>query len=251
MQIQELITTATRFVKANSQLILTGFAVAGVATTAVLTARATVEAYVEYSNESSMFSDPFTKREVVKLVWRHYIAPVGVGLATVGCIIGAQAVGQRRQAMLVSAYSLAQKGFEEYQAKVVEVVGEKKESSVRDAVAQDRIAENPVSQNLVIVTGNGDTLVYDSLSGRYFKSDVESLRKAQNDANAELFNDTMLTLNRYYSLIGLGTIDLGEEMGWLPEEPLDINFSARLTEENKPCLVLDHRVPPRLLSRGY
>ena len=85
MQIQELITTATRFVKANSQLILTGFAVAGVATTAVLTVRSTVAAYVEYSNESSMSSDPFTKREVVKLVWRHYIAPVGVGLATVKC----------------------------------------------------------------------------------------------------------------------------------------------------------------------
>ena len=251
MQIQTIAANALRVVKANSQLILTGFAVAGVASTAVLTARATIKAYTEYANEQSMFAEAFTKREVIKLVWRHYIPPIGVGIATIGCIVGSQAIGQRKQAAIVSAYTLAQKGLDEYQKKVVEVIGEKKEQTIREELAQDHLTQNPLTQNVVFLTGNGNTLVYDSLSGRYFESDVELLRQAENSANQEMLGDTMLTLNRLYSILGLEPIELGEEMGWTPDSLISMSFTARLTDKNTPCLVLDHRVPPKLLSSGY
>lgn len=84
-----------------------------------------------------------------------------------------------------------------YQEKVVETIGEKKEQQIRDEVAKEQVAKNPVSKNEVIITGGGETLCYDSLSGRYFKSDIEKLRKAVNELNHTMVNDMCASLNDY------------------------------------------------------
>ena len=41
---------------------------------------------------------------------------------------------------------------------MVETIGEKKEQTVRDAVAKERLEKNPVENKEVIVTAKGDTL---------------------------------------------------------------------------------------------
>ena len=48
---------------------------------------------------------------------------------------------------------------------------------MRDAIAKDRIDKNPVSSREVIITEKGNTLCYDAVSGRYFKSDIDKLKR--------------------------------------------------------------------------
>lgn len=265
-------------VSKNSPVILTGLAVTGVVSTVVLAVRATPKAmsliddelYSQYEKSGMMedvsfpewlgletktytFNDRtnlLKKSEVIKLTWKCYIPTAAVGLATIVCIIGAHNIHLRRNAALASLYSLTESAFKEYQAKVVETIGKNKELKVRDDVSADKIKRNPSGDAEIIFTGKGETLCYDSMSGRYFKTDIEKVRRIQNHLNRDLMSEMFISLNEFYNELGLSNIKLGEEMGWhIDKGMIDISFSAQLTDNEEPCLVLNYELTPRF--RAY
>lgn len=242
-----LLKTTGKFITDNSPLILTGVAAVGVVSTAVLAVRAvprTVRWIDEQPNlhELPELAYPSAKA-IVKEVWKDYIPALAVGTVTIVCIIGAQTVNTRRTAALATAYSLTETAFREYQNKVVETIGANKEDKVRAAIAEDRTAANPPSQNL-IVTDNGEVLCYEMLTGRYFKSDIEKIRKAQNDINAQVINDMYASQNEFYRMIGLPTTGMGEELGWTTSNMMEIMFSAILVEGKTPCIAVAYSTQP-------
>lgn len=238
----------------NSPTILTGFAVAGLITTSVMAVRVTPNALrlleLERDYRRKKQSPELNKRDIVKLTWKVYLPPVIMGGATIACIIGANSIGMRRNAALASVYSLTEATLKEYQGKVVETLGVTKEQKIRDEIAKDRIEANPVDETQIIFTGKGETLCYDSLSGRYFKSDIEKIRKAENKLNRDLLTDNFVSLNEVYEELGLPRIQLGDEMGWSlwideADSLVSMKFSSQLTTDGVPCLVLDYAVRPR------
>lgn len=240
----------------NSPAILTAVGVAGVVSTAFLAVKATPEALeivesaergriAEYDEGDSNYIPALSHVDMIKITWRCYIPAALMGGATIACIIGATTIGTRRNAALLSVYTLTETALSEYKAKIVETIGEKKAEAIKDLIAQDHLDQNPLSANTVIMTGDGDTLCYDEISGRYFKSNIEKLRKAQNDLNRDLINEAWISLNHFYGLIGLGPIKLGEDMGWLPDNLVELRFSARLADDNTPCIVLDYTIDPK------
>lgn len=248
MDIGSMLRVLRKLAVDNSPMILTGLAVAGVFTTTVLAVRSTPYALrdLEYGAEEK--KEPLTKRDVVALTWKNYIPAVAMGGATIACIIGANSISTKRNAALVSVYSLTETAFKEYRGKVIETLGESKDQKVRDLVAKDRLDKNPVTEGQVIVTGTGEQLCYDSLSGRYFKGDMETIRRSQNDINSQVLSDGYASQNEFYSLIGLPTASFGEEVGWTTDNMLEILFSAHISEDGRPCLSLDYRVAP---VRGF
>lgn len=264
-------------VSKNSPVILTGLAVTGVVTTVILGVRATPKAlaiidsevYGRYEASGSQESFPqwlgldtktytfkdrtnmLKKCEVIKLTWKCYIPTAAVGLATIACIIGAHNIHLRRNAAIASLYSLTESAFKEYQSKVVETIGKNKELKVRDDVTADTIKRNPVGDSQVIFTGKGETLFYDQMSGRYFKCDIEKIRRIQNKINKDLISEDFMSLNEFYIEIGLAPIKLGEEMGWhLEHGMLEVRFSAQLTENEEPCIALEYELVPRFAYGG-
>ena len=109
------------------------------------------------------------------------------------------------------------------------------------------LAKNPLNKE-VIIAGNGAVLCYDSLTGRYFNSSVETLRKAQNDINAEAIMNQYASQNDFYRMVDLPLLALGEEAGWRPDNLLELDFSTQLTEDGRPCLVVGYSTAP---IRGY
>ena len=71
-------------------------------------------------------------------------------------------------------------------AKVIEMFGEKKNEAVKDAIAKDKVEKNPVVTREVIITEKGNTLCYDAVSGRYFKGDIEKIKKAECELNRQM-----------------------------------------------------------------
>jgi hypothetical protein len=187
-----------------------------------------------------------TALEVIKTCWKCYIPAAITGAASIACLVGASSVNGRRNAALATAYSLSETALKEYREKVIETVGEKKEQSIRDEVAKDRIAENPVRGREVILTDRGNTLCYDNVSGRYFKSNIESLRKAENEINRRMRDEMYISLNEFYDEIGLAHIGVGDDIGWnIGKGYLELFFSAQLAEDGStPCLVMDYAVIP-------
>lgn len=224
----------------HSPIILTSTAAAGVVVTAVLAAKAAPHATRDILDAESERTEPLTKIEKVRLTWQHYVPAAAVGGATIACIIGANTISTRRQAALMSAYTLTETAFQEYKAKTAEIHGEKKAQKIRDEVVQDRVAALPESTE-VIITGDGKVLCYETISGRLFESDVESIRKAQNDINQTMVHEMSASLNDFYHLIGLPATQL--DLGWNLDKNLDISFTAVL-HNNKPCLAITYKNEP-------
>ena len=168
----------------HSPEILTGLGIAGMITTTVLAVKATPKALKEIEDyEDTILCDheKIKPMDAVKITWKHYIPAAITGTVSIACLIGASSVNVRRNAALATAYKLSETALTEYKSKVVETIGEKKERVIKDAIAKDKIEKNPVTQQNVIVTGKGETLCYDELFGRYFTSDIDKLKKIENE----------------------------------------------------------------------
>jgi hypothetical protein len=226
--------------------------VAGIVGTVILTVKATpkiteILAYEQDKKNMDLGRDEkLTVLEIVKCTWHEAVPPLLMGSAAVCCFLGANSIHLRRTAALQGVYALTETAYKEYQAKVIKTLGESKEMKVREEIIQDRLDANPVSSNTVIITGEGETLCYDSTSGRYFKSHIEKLRRIQNNVNHDLLTEMWVTLNELYSEMDLDPIDIGDSLGWSTDALIDIVFTSKLTDTGEPCLVLTHRIMPSI-----
>lgn len=233
-------------IKKHSPEILTGLGIAGMISTTVLAVKATpkaLELIADKKREEEV--DKLTPVETVKATWKCYIPAAVTGVVSTGCIIGASSVSARRNAALATAYTISESALREYKDKVVETVGEKKEREVRDAIAKDRIDKDPVTNHEIIITGKGETRCYDPHAGRYFYSDIDKLKKIQNEINDRLIKDGYISLNEFYYAIGLEGTDIGRRLGWRVDNGLlELDFSAQLDSDGNPCLVMDYSLQP-------
>ena len=241
--VQSLRATAVK----HSPEILVGIGIAGMITTTVLAVRATPKALClleEKKKESG--TEALTPVETVKTAWKPYVPALVSGTMSVACLIGASSVSARRNAALAAAYTFSEATLRDYREKVVETIGEKKEQAVRDAVAKDKMEKNPVSNHEVLITEKGNTLCYDTLSGRYFRSDIDQIKKAENELNRRMRDEMYISLNEFYYEIGLENVKLGEDLGWnIQDGYIDLSYSSQLASDGTPCLVVDYKYAPR------
>ena len=237
-----------KFASKRSPEILTGIGIAGMITTTILAVRATpkaLELIEEQKEEESV--DELSSFEVVKVAWKPYIPAIVTCVASTACLIGASSVNTKRNTALATAYKLSETALSEYRDKVVETIGEKKERIVRDKVAEERVKKNPVSKNEVIITGNGKTLCFDPISGRYFMCSIETIKKAENTLNKQMLHDISgyVSLNEFYDELGLDHTSVGNDLGWNTNQLIDIDFSSQLNDNGEPSVVLDYLVAPK------
>lgn len=134
----------------------------------------------------------------------------------------------------------------EYQAKVIEAIGEKKEQGIRDSIDKDKVDKNPTKNSEIIITQKGNTLCFDPLSGRYFQSDIDIIRRAEIEMNRRLIHEMYVSLNDFYYEIGLKGTKIGSELGWnIDRGYVELNFSSQLTDDGRPCLVINYNLSPR------
>ena len=243
-----LMSNTRQFVSKRSPEILTGIGIAGMITTTVLAVRATPKALQlieEKKNED--WVDELSPLEVVKTAWKPYVPAAVTGITSVACLIGASSVNAKRNAALATAYKLSETALTEYREKVIETIGEKKEKTVRDKVAEERVKKNPVSKSEVIITNNGTTLCFDPISARYFKSSIDKIKRAENELNKQMLHDISgyVSLNDFYDELGLDHTSVGDELGWNVDRLIDISFSSQLNDNGEPSVVLDYLVAPK------
>ena len=246
--IKNIQTTLTK----HSPEILTGIGIAGMVSTTVLAVKATPKALRLIENAENELSNErcedvkLKMLDIVKLVWPCYIPAVITCGVSIACLIGGTTVNVKRTAALATAYKISETALNEYKDAVVETIGEKKEKVVKDKVAEKKIKKNPVGNSEVIITKKGETLCYDGAFGRYFKSDIDTIKKAVNVINRNIITDMYASLNDFYDLIGLKPINVGYDLGWnIDDGEIDIYFSSQLAEDGTPCLVIDYSVAPK------
>lgn len=246
VDISKTVNNIKTTLKNNSPAILTGLGIAGFIGTAVSVGTATPKAMMLLEEKKlDLNRDKLKPVEVVQTVWFCYIPSVVIGALSILCILSANNVNAKRNAALATAYSLSETALKEYKTKVIETIGEKKEKDVRDAISQEKIEKNPIVTKEVIITEKGNYLCYEPLSGRYFKSDIDQVKKAINEVNQRLLLDSYISLNDLYDELGLESTNIGDKLGWRIEQSLiEVDFSTQAASDGTPCLVLDFMTTP-------
>lgn len=245
--LNQLIKNAQTTLGKHSPEILTGLGIAGMVTTTVLAVKATPKA-LSLIEEKKYEEDKseLTPVETVKATWKCYIPAAVTCTTSIVCLIFANTVHAKRTTVLATAYKLSETALTEYREKVIETIGEKKEKEVRDKVDRDKIETNPVSKTEVIITEKGNTLCYDAISGRYFKSDIEQIKKIENILNRRMMSDMYVSLNEFYDELGLEHTEIGAELGWNIDRGLiDVNFSSQIANDGTPCIVVNYNIAPK------
>lgn len=237
--LKQISKKAVYSVKKNSPVILTGVAIVGVASTAILAVKATPRA-LEIINKL----DDQDKKTIVLATWKEYIPSILVGSVTVACMLGSGRILNRRNAAIAGLYTISEGALKDYQEKVISTIGEKKNRAIRDEINQDAVNKSQPKDGNVIITGNGDVLILELLSGRYFESTIEEVRKNMNDFNHDLFTDMELSINDWYDRLGLPHTLIGGDIGWSVDKLMDLDFSATVTDDGRPCIVLEYNVMP-------
>ena len=250
-KLTKIINTSKGFLGKHSPEILTGIGITGMITTTVLAVKATPKALslIEGAREEKFTQSgesDLTVLETVKIAWKPYIPAAALCIASATCIIGASAVNAKRNAALATAYAISERTLVRYRDKVIETIGEKKEKEVREKISQDTVNNNPTSNTQVIITSKGNTLCMDAVSGRYFKSDLDKIKKVINELNRRMIYENYISLNDFYSEIGLSSTSTSNYLGWnLDDGPIELSFDTCLADNDEPCIVIDYMVAPR------
>ena len=247
MNLSKIATDLRNGIIKHSPEILTGIGLAGMIATTVLAVKATPKAMRLLEEAEKEKGEELTVLEKTKTCGKVYIPAIVSGVTSAACIIGASSVNLRRNAALAAAYTLSDTALREYRDSVIKTIGEKKEEIVQDKLAEERVKKEPVTKQEVIVTDKGNTLCFDSISGRYFKSDIDAIKKAQNEFNRRLLYEMYASLNEFYDEIGLSPTTIGDQLGWNVDDGLiDIYFSSQIADDGTPCIVLNYENdPPR------
>lgn len=250
----------------HASTILTGMGVAGTVSTAVLTGRATVKAVheidvatkkneLEYLARMKEDSDvvvdidqlPYpalSKLEVARIVWPLYIPPAITGITTIMAIVSANRIDSKKIAALTVAAGVSDRTLQEYKTKLEEKLTARQYASVKDDIANDRVQATPVSSNgQVMIVGEGKVLCFDELTGRYFHSSAEEIRKAENKLNHWILNNAGASLEEFHDELGLESTPYTSMVGWGPENMVEVEFHSVL-KDDKPVLAVNFNYPP-------
>lgn len=260
--IDKIIERMLGFTKQHNPEIMVGLGVAGMITSTALAVKATPKAIQLIEDKKAELGVTYlTRKEIAEATWKQYVPAVGVGAASIACIVLGTTKNIKRNTALAAVYAISENTLKEYRTKTKEIVGEEKareiDTEVSKSIARSRSAEHPViietrDSEYVINTGNGDTLIYDTFSGRYFRSSVNAIESAVNNVNKSLLNEYFMTVNDLYNELCIPTIGAGSLIGWKSDkEMIDIYFDSDIDSNGNPYLVLSHRnIPVPLYEYG-
>ncbi|NBJ87883.1 DUF6353 family protein [Acutalibacter sp. 1XD8-36] len=178
--------TFGRGLKERSPEILVGIGIVGMIGAAIMAVKATPKALEQIKETERETKESLTPKDTFKVTWRNYVPSVVTGTLSAACIIGANSIHLRRKAALSAACALSETALANFKSHAIERIGEKKVKEIADDVAKEQIGKNPVSDKEIIFTSKGNTLCYDPWCGRYFRGDIDYIRKAEYYLNQEM-----------------------------------------------------------------
>ena len=238
-----------KFLMKNESKILTGSGLGMLGGAIVFGVIGTRKAIIALKKELNYdISDETSKKpetkQIIKTTWKCFIPTITLALCGTGCIIGSGIKSKRKYTALETAYILSEKASKVYREKVIETIGERKEKEIKDEVAQDKVTASHVNTSTLVIP-SGKVPIFDSISGRVFVSDIDSIKRAVNDLNREMRDKMWISLNELYYELGLDSIKIGDDLGWnIDRGYIDIIFSSCLDSNGTPCVLMDYEVAP-------
>lgn len=240
-----------RFLKRNSSTILTVVGSAGVVATTVLAVKATPKAMRLIEEAKVQKGEDLTKMEIVKVAAPAYIPTAVTGVSSLACIIGANVMSKRAQASMMSAYMLIDKSYKQYKDKLKELYGQEAHEKIIDAItlekAEDiRITAHNFAECCDLTTEYNDgqpVLFFDEFGNRYFETTIEKVITAEYHLNRNFTLRGYVTLNEFYSFLGLKETEYGDTVGWAIDDDemywIDFNHRKVTMDDGLECYIIE------------
>lgn len=201
--------------------------------------------------------DPLTPGRVVANYGKYYIPTIGFVVVCGTCCILSCHIANKQVAAAMGLYTMSEKAFDEFKEKTKELYGERKAEKVSEAVIDDHLTKKPSgNQQIIFASASGRYRCYETWTRQYFISDIESLRRLDNDINDDLNGDTFgyISLKEVYDRMGVPFDDIVDESTgeviYSCAEDLGFNnfsggihrphfkYSTHLAEDGVPCLAV-------------
>lgn len=200
-----------------------------------------VEKLNEWEENNGVSDDPRERLlDRSRLLLPCYAPTLVSGAVGIGCAIAAHKTNRGRTIAALAQGAIAQTALDDYRNKAREWLGEKKDQEIMGKIAEDKIKENPPPGKDVVIAGSGHVLCCELYTGRYFNSDVETLKKAENRLNKKILSQDFQTLADFQYMIGLTPTSNSNNIGWTSSRLMELEISAILTNDDRPCLAFDY-----------
>lgn len=235
----------------NQPALMLGAGLAGMVTTTILAVRGHAKAVKkmnELEYEEVYYTNKKGKPKVRKLNWvkknyKCYIPAAVVGSLSLGCLIGSYKINHKRNAALASSLALSEAAMTEYQKAVADSIGETAEREIRNNFNKKEITtvetQKQFQEQSEYLREGKCVKCYESSTQQSFWSSKEGVKKVINELNQERLTGigTEITLNEFYSRLGLLETSVGNCLGWDVQNPVDVDFST-IEVDDIPCLYI-------------
>lgn len=175
----------------------------------------------------------------VKAVAPLFVPTVGLVVVGITQIVCARNITKNKLAAITTAYTISDKAYKTYRDKVKEIVEPEKYENIQREVVRETVDRNPANKENINVSGN-KVLIYDSSADRYFEGTLNEIEKAVNTLNKRMRNDMTISLNEFYTEIGLNCTKTGEYLGWnIDKDEIEIYTSSDISEDGRPYILLE------------
>ena len=176
-------------------LIVTGLV--GTAASMYLMHEATKKATKKIEAKEKELGRELTFKEKAKETYKDYAPAAIMLLASDSCIIAGHHKDISKGAAAYAAYRISEETVEKLDKQLDENLGERKAQKLRNEANEEKMREVPLpDDSAIIMTGNGNYLIFDMLSKRYFRSSIAAIQRGITNANQQMQDEMYLTYVR-------------------------------------------------------
>lgn len=208
MKLDKIVSRTSYTLKKHGPLILSVLGAAGVIFTAKLASDAgkklgKLEAETPDFIEYELF---YEKPQQTVNTFGLYLPTIVCGVATIGCILSSSFLSQKRQLSLVAAYAALDAKYKEI----------KKDYYEKHPDEYMIIRKKEYSESIQFMSENDydELLYYDEYANRWFKRRPIEMMNAGYQFNRLFILRGYVSLNDYYTLVGLEPTVEGATIGW-------------------------------------
>lgn len=242
----DILKTVKNGIGKHSPEILTGLGVAGFVSATVLSVKATAKAMKLLEEAKELKGEePLSPMEVTKAAWKCYIPTAATIVISGICVISGLNINLKRNAAIASIAAIGENAFREYQSKVIETIGEKKEQAIQSALGKEHIEKDPPPKTTDEVVGK--IWIRDRESGDYIYDYIENVRKCMNDLNWDINhnNESYVSLADFRDAVGFKIREDDYYRGWNVSKGLvDIDFTYTDDPDGRRIAELYHKNRP-------
>lgn len=196
------------WIRKNSATILSILAAGGVVGTAYLSGKAALKASENLEKQRKRKKGINKKEEI--LTKAEAFIPAGAAAAgTILCIVGANVLNQKRQALLLTTCAYLEKSYADYKTRVNKLVTDEESQFIDKAVEAEQQDEDDR-----LPPWTGIQTFYLEPYGKFFERTMDEVISAEYHLNRNFTLRGYVTLNEFLDFLHLPHVSDGDNIGW-------------------------------------